>query len=234
VAAQCCSFLRYSPTNLERWDPYVEWLKTLRADDTVVTFNYDRVVETASSAEAGGRGVLPLTFEHRSDIRDVIDRARSAQISILAKLHGSVDWEHDDTPGRTMPVRTSPNREYAVTNSSQPLYICTPGGSKKARAQKELKPLWDFAHERLAEADHVIFLGYRFPPSDAQARTSILGAIRRSTEARLCRVTIVLGADAGGAQRLELLLRHAARGPSSVHIENTSLGVEDYLSLFRG
>jgi hypothetical protein len=45
VAAACCAFLHAAITTQERWRPYQLWVKALQPSDTIVTFNYDRVLE---------------------------------------------------------------------------------------------------------------------------------------------------------------------------------------------
>ena len=60
-----------------------------------------------------------------------------------------------------------------------------------------------------------MFVGYRFPPTDANARRRLLRAIERRVkrpqwETRLA-LHVVLGPDCRDARRLEELLRFAAR-----------------------
>jgi hypothetical protein len=45
VAAACCAFLKDADTTEERWQPYLSWAKALKPSDSVLTFNYDRVLE---------------------------------------------------------------------------------------------------------------------------------------------------------------------------------------------
>jgi hypothetical protein len=82
VAAECC-FFRDSDVRYERWDPYVSWARQLQDDDTVISFNYDRVVEVA--ATRAGRVVDPRLGSESSLSRGIT----------LLKLHGSIDWSTD-------------------------------------------------------------------------------------------------------------------------------------------
>src|SRR5687768_7972527 len=46
VAAECGEFLRRSDPRSEQWRAHVAWMTGLRPRDVVITFNYDRVLET--------------------------------------------------------------------------------------------------------------------------------------------------------------------------------------------
>jgi hypothetical protein len=45
VAAECAAFLQHVDPTREQWRPYRRWAASLTPNDTVVTFNYDRVLE---------------------------------------------------------------------------------------------------------------------------------------------------------------------------------------------
>jgi hypothetical protein len=48
IAAECSVFLEGTDTNLEKWRPYYRWAKMLDYNHTIITFNYDRVLEIVS------------------------------------------------------------------------------------------------------------------------------------------------------------------------------------------
>ena len=50
LALECSDFLRGANPKTERWQPYRTWVKGLRGEHTVVTFNYDRVLECLQDA----------------------------------------------------------------------------------------------------------------------------------------------------------------------------------------
>jgi len=54
--------------------------------------------------------------------------------------------------------------------------------------------LWTKAAELIRAADIIVFMGYRFPPSDSYARRTILGAIRDNGRGYV-RIHTVLGPD---------------------------------------
>ena len=45
LGAECCSFLHSVDVAAERWRPFHRCASQLTGEDTIVTFNYDRVVE---------------------------------------------------------------------------------------------------------------------------------------------------------------------------------------------
>ncbi len=100
---------------------------------------------------------------------------------------------------------------------------------------------------------HVIFVGYRFPPSDSGACLDMLGAIRenitnRGTPGRLRTIRTVLGPDtaAPDARRTQALLGHTLRrsgcsptgepgvfgGDAPVRLIAEPLYAEDFISVY--
>jgi len=194
VAAACCAFLSDADTTEERWQPYISWAKDTDASDSIVTFNYDRVLE-----------LLGREFH-------VVDPSKpvegSPSVATVFKLHGSVDWErHETSSGVQYSITSSP--EHALTCPGHMVGIATPGPTKRTSVQ-ELKPLWTQACRRIEEAQVIVFVGFRFPPSDAEAREKLLGAIT-ANESPHVEMHVVLGPDRGHKDvvRLEQLLRYA-------------------------
>lgn len=66
------------------------------------------------------------------------------------------------------------------------------------------------AKDALRQADAVVFIGFRFPETDSDAREEILGAIRENKRvhgAHHLSLHVVLGLPSPQSQRLEALLR---------------------------
>lgn len=118
--------------------------------------------------------------------------------------------------------------------------IATPGPTKQ-RTTQELEPFWARAKSELTEARSVVFVGYRFPPSDAQARAEVLGALQASS-ARKLDLSIVLGVEGNAdVHRLKALLEATMRtaqrtlSPSpnrSYRIHQYPLYSQDFLGLY--
>jgi hypothetical protein len=124
------------------------------------------------------------------------------------KLHGSVDWhreEQGEGESRTAKYTPTGKSEYAVECAGKHIGISTPGPTKRI-ATKDLELLWTEALKRLKGADVVVFVGYRFPPSDAEAREKLLKALRENTRPHV-ELNIVLGPERDkDVVRLEQLL----------------------------
>ncbi len=196
VAAECCFFAPHE-AQFEKWAPYRQWARQLKSSDTVVTFNYDTVVEAVAS-EVERPIDLGLPAE---------DRAGGA--TCVLKLHGSVGWQRRSDGG----VVRAPDPTFAVACPPEELCIASPGPSK-GRFASTMKHLWDKALQAIKYAEAVVFVGYRFPPSDAIARERVLRALAETgtTNNALIAVHTVLGPNRDpDSVRLEQMLHHALR-----------------------
>jgi hypothetical protein len=205
VGAECAGFLQKADTTTEIWEPFKDWANELGVDDTVITFNYDRAIDLIASNH-----VMVVTTDGDAHI------FQSAKCCPVLKLHGSVDWQREASARACRFIRTA-DPDFCVTCLPEQLAIATPGPTKKATAA-ELSLQWNLALTRLTEADAVVFVGYRFPPSDAEARTKLLGALLANTSAHLA-LHIVLGPRLGSddnarlAGLLSATCRRAKRQP---------------------
>ena len=243
IAAECCAFLEGVNPLREQWEPFREWERKLGANDTVITFNYDLVVEMlieVHDAYPTGFGPKPgspvkvIRPGQKDDMRD----ARSTGRCPLLKLHGSVDWR---VIGKITPrVEVMSDRPpFALRCAASELAIATPGPSK-SEAATSFQDLWIYAHEALTQADVVVFVGYRFPETDAYARAQLLGAIRENHDNRKDRsglsLHVVLGGHREHTERLGALLRHVCRPTSrnqlrSARVDEHPLFAQDFLSV---
>src|ERR1019366_4586399 len=179
LAAECCGFLENVDVLREQWEPFVAWAcKSLTSNDTVITFNYDLVVEKlAEQRDEFLRRVKRDVHSLKVLLPGHLDDANEWSGSVpLLKLHGSVDWcKHYGRKGGDMDiVRTEPF--FALDGPPEDIAIATPGPTKRQEADG-FKGLWDLAFDALKRADVIVFLGYRFPETDAYARATLLRAI---------------------------------------------------------
>lgn len=216
VAAECVNFTNKTTEEAEQWRPYREWVRSLAKDDVLLTFNYDTVIERADKRD---RVVVV-----RSD-RDW-DKAERDLAPCLLKLHGSVNWKWD---GKSL-VEASNN--FAESANASEIVIATPGFSKQAAVAKQLGTLWQLAQLALKLARAVIFIGYRFPPTDAQARQELLGAIRENTEAHLDLHTVLGPRQDSDTLRLGALLRSSCPITRSYSMTQHPLWCEDFLTVW--
>jgi len=226
LAAECCAFLEGADPATERWSPYRRWLRDLvsRREDTIVTFNYDMVPEMIAAA-------TEVKFAYKT-ARGILG------ILPVLKLHGSVNWTLQwDARAQVNNVIEQGTQRAALVCDDLELAIAGPGPSKQSLSRGAFNTYWLEALEALKHATAIVFLGYRFPPTDAEARERLLGAIRDNREGPLA-VHIVLGQDPGtSAARLKALLNHALswrRGQFKTYpyaLVQHPMGAEDLLSV---
>jgi SIR2-like protein len=187
VAADC-SFDQFTDVGLEAWEPFRDWSKALTPNDVVITFNYDTVVErlqkhlekNGDSQGLFADSIVPAWEEPKWQ----------RKITRVYKLHGSVSWTYkpDDPTGW--------HYQEVPTWWTEPVprlpLIGMPGPSKQQFKDAHFKELWGYAAAALEQADVIVFLGYRFPPSDSQARKELFAAIKRNDKPYL-RIHTVLG-----------------------------------------
>jgi hypothetical protein len=203
LAAQSCRFLPGANLGTEQWGPYHRWIRDLvKPQDTVITFNYDLVVERLNAWRQSSN-VGPGAVEARLPGDSKAPSGSSAQ---LLKLHGSVNWQaKGGAEGR---IAVAAGEYFALTGRAEEIVIASPGPTK-ARTAERLGTLWEQGKAALKEADAIVFIGYRFPPSDSQAREQLLGAVRENTAGFLA-LHVVLGPERGrDVRRMEGLLRNA-------------------------
>ncbi|MEI9948279.1 MAG: SIR2 family protein [Pseudomonadota bacterium] len=239
VAAEC-SFAAYCDPQTEAWQPYVNWASQLAEGNTIVTFNYDTVLETLGGMSTGvvrhlGKRttILPWVNQSLEDKRDVP----------ILKLHGSVSWS---TKGARPSILNEHelSLDVAFEHGYVPL-LASPGPAKHQARHGELAPLWNRMHAAIEFADTLVFMGYRFPPSDSTARLDIFKAIKSNKQPHL-KIHVVLGPNVGSpdnvrlASMLDVILKDAGRERTdtrngsvnvSYNIVQQPLFVEDFFTV---
>jgi hypothetical protein len=204
-AAVCSGFVpgRNEVRDEERWEPYRHWAAHLSSNDTVITFNYDQVAETVCPKLG-----VPLP--------DHVESLDEDDGPLLLKLHGSVDW-HDDGRGAVTEINR-PVMEALEDPQWEPA-IVGPGPQKREMIQNWFSDLWSVAQKRIRSADVLVFVGYRFPETDAFAKRRLLTSVRDG-DSHEGVVRTVLGPERDrDVIRLEGMMRWALRkraGPRGV------------------
>ena len=107
------------------------------------------------------------------------NEARHPDVATAYKLHGSIDWQQVDAKVQKKP--SSP--PIALICEPSELCLATPGPMKAqmvAGHDAPLAPLWSSAVAAVENASAIVFVGYRFPPTDSFSRMRMLQAISRS------------------------------------------------------
>lgn len=195
LALECAAFLEDADLGSERWMPYCRWLSDLVGEnDSIVTFNYDRVLELAHDHVFAGHSP-------KCDFGPNFAGSGRPPVRVL-KLHGSVDWYLDTQRNRV--VAAVPSEPPYMGIELKPL-IAAPGPSKMKLCRAALASQWRLATEAISTATAIAFVGYRFPPTDSHSLASILEAIGENGQETLV-VHVVLGSSRDDAQRLRRLV----------------------------
>jgi hypothetical protein len=169
---------------------------------TVVSFNYDTVIEDAFASEGllysyGPRNAIRFTDK---SIERKLDKI--VPYAEVLKLHGSVNWgvcrECDETPvGRDLINAFShpyvPPRNISCQFCEKRFLVpsIVPPVLTKGPALQSLEPLWIRARKTLSRAREIVIVGYSLPGADSQATSllqSVDGPLKRP------RITVVCGA----------------------------------------
>lgn len=224
-----CLFIDQAPDmDEEVWQPYIGWAEQLTNDDAIITFNYDLVLESLAA--------LRLPCGLGSDSVLLPTERPSTAVTNVFKLHGSVDWTREGPAGDDVPRRELPLK--IISDNLVPL-VAAPGPEKRQHANGLLSKLWEGALEAIRDADMIVFVGYRFPPSDSEARRRILGAIREGKRQRLA-VYTALGprTSEDDSIRLQALLdatlsrRRGTMGGFNYMLKALPLYAQDFLTVF--
>ena len=160
-------------------------LKKLKANDTIITFNYDTVIEESFEdaklwTPSGGYGAG--VYGHNLDWarKWLKERGQSkcpASKLRLLKLHGSINWVLNINKH----VRIKPRPYVVRTKNNKPTFdsvaILAPGWNKPI-AKAPFKGLWRDARLRLQQAKSIVIIGYSLPETDLLARGLFAEVVR--------------------------------------------------------
>ncbi len=165
------------------------WTEVLKPSDTIITFNWDILHESALWRAqkwhfADGYGFAA---------RDAPEAARSP-IRIL-KLHGSVNWaqkseddftpeiEHKGTffPGAVDDHKTFSKRVYARNDGR---HLIVPSYLKDLSGNRLLLRIWELARDALVDAEQLTVIGFSLNEADAAARYLFASALERNARMR--------------------------------------------------
>jgi len=165
-------------------------LKKLEPKDTVITFNYDLIIEESfSSAKlwnpVNGYGIQTSGKTQGWAKRWLSEKSyenRDSKISLL-KLHGSLNWE---VYPNGMTIRLKPKPYLVSTREGKTRYekisILAPGWNKRID-KNPYKKFWREARLQLEKCKTLIILGYSLPETDLLAQ-SLLAEVVRTRAAR--------------------------------------------------
>ena len=183
-------------------------------DLTIITFNYDLLLERALVLLGEKQHCETFVFPHSYRLPKVaatpgIDglptfpsHSVSGNGMAILKLHGSINWQSVHTSQKPNPSALfNPNRELHVIDSQmassrlswvrnqrrmylQPI-IVPPISGKRRMMHTGVLALWRAAADALREADRIVIAGYSCPPLDLEARFLLGENLRANKEKRV-------------------------------------------------
>lgn len=169
---------------------HLKLVNALRPRDTVISFNYDCVMDCA--LRLGGNGKwgarYGYAFRRPSRVLEEGDRYWSADLPApnaastiyLLKLHGSLNWQLPPTADGDILLKQRLHRQ----NGTPRFTIIPPGWSKHERDEPEFDELWKKAERALRNAKTIAVVGFSFTPTDLHVQAVVRLAIARSNSLR--------------------------------------------------
>jgi hypothetical protein len=212
--------------------PLPDWLRRLVArwhedQATVVTLNYDTIVEAAytevvvvRTAHDEKRNYVHATQIRRAPLTPIWHRVAGALGASdcpsfrLVKLHGSIDWvysgresfygepifdAHGPESWATYGVIDRPD----LLRDKVPLVVPPTSGKSTFFNNEILRGQWTDAFDRLAAANRIFVIGYSLPPTDELMNNLLRTSVTEHTE------VLPVNPDPVVADRLELSLPRA-------------------------
>ena len=150
---------------------HAELVKCLEAKDTVVSFNYDCVLDHALRTNGDGKWstrhgyAFPADYEIRGgEAWDANPPATASTKSIhLLKLHGSLNWQLPPEDGdRVIQIKRRLHSQRGIPHFT----VIPPVWNKSERNQGLFRVLWRNAERAIRNAKHIAVVGFSFTPTD--------------------------------------------------------------------
>jgi hypothetical protein len=172
----------------------------LRARDTVISFNYDCVMDDALRREGGGKWAARYGYAFSRPSRVLEDgdlhwsasppAANAASTIYLLKLHGSLNWQLPATGDGDILLKQRLHRQRGTPHFT----IIPPGWSKHDRDDPAFDELWSKAERALRNARTIAVVGFSFTPADLHVQAVVRLAIARSNSLK----RLVIANPSGG------------------------------------
>jgi hypothetical protein len=141
----------------------------LRPRDTVVSFNYDCVMDHALRTHGAGKWTARYGYAFPQPSR------------VAADLHGSLNWLLPVSDGEPIVLK----QRLHMQRGTPRFTIIPPGWSKQDRDQPIFEDLWKKAERALRSAKVIAIAGFSFTPTDLHVEAVMRLALARSNSLRL-------------------------------------------------
>ena len=195
-------------------------VRSLRPKDTILTFNYDCVIDYALASKGDKKWnarfgyCLPLPRGRSGSIGEFIwnpdEPASKADTIHLLKLHGSVHFSAKS--GGLFRLKARP---YARLNGDLRFEIIPPEWNKKWD-EGVFGKLWARASEEIHRAKTIVVVGYSFPTTDLHT-----SALFRVSVAKGLNNVVVVNPDGAARRRTVDVLRHGLEPGTRILVFDT-------------
>jgi hypothetical protein len=232
IAVDTNTFIEQVPDDNDRWKPYILWFKGLGKTDSIVTLNYDLLVETIATKD--DRPFPGREFKSKEElclVDELLNQNKNhPDLPILFKLHGSVDWI--ELGGKAWVKRYNVDDYF----EGLPPLLGTPGTTKASLSKGCLDKVWGSAIEKIQEAHVISIVGYSLPATDNDFRIKLLDSII-GTHGNLKAINIVLGPPTPDSLRARAILEQVTRLCNPIgfktNVRLLPIYAQDYLPYYR-
>lgn len=201
--------------------------KALYAEDVVISFNYDCLMDDALTRHANNRwdpnrsygiGIDKGTEHWKTKVPQKGQHPHSP-IALL-KLHGSLSWKRGahGTGVNLVDLRQDPYEDVARSKSE----VVPPVWDKRISKDEVYKSIWKQARTALPLGPVLIVAGYSVPPTDMLSQVLMrVSASERATNRKLTHL-ILVNPDPEARSRM-IQLMHAGLSTSTVIVELSNM-----------
>ena len=160
--------------------------RSLEPGDTVISFNYDCVMDNALQWESPSKWSprWGYGFPPKSKIDGVEHwepktgpaATGPAETVYLLKLHGSLNWQIPLRDDGTIKLKQRLHSQRGTPRFT----IVPPEWNKTMRDQRVFNLLWQHAYRAIQRAEYIAIVGFSFAPTDLHAESLFRLALRQS------------------------------------------------------
>ena len=207
-----------SPARQDPCSFHARLVDALRAQETIISFNYDCVVDHALRTSGAGKWSARYGYcfpRPGNVVGDQVWSAPSAPAGFnksinLLKLHGSLNWYPFPDDGDS-PVRL---RERPYKQRGQKLYeIVPPEYVKSTGAHPFFSRLWANAELAIRKARTIAFIGFSFTPTDLDVEALFRLALASN---KVLKRVIIANPSRDHRRRIRTILSPALEGGARV------------------
>lgn len=199
-------------------DLYVEVAESLSGEDSIITFNWDTMLDEALASTAQGRVLCERMRANLKGVWAQLEKPSSQSLwgPQYLKMHGSVNMtmcDESDCPRYAIPHFFEPTEEFPevwecdICGGPSKVCLMPPQFNKNYHDRFFFRRQYASAAHALRTAKEIVVIGYSFPPFDTDAQAlfrSARYAIWEQSESSLERILCVdpKSAECGYRQRV--------------------------------